>query len=227
MNTPAPKLEVVVETLDDALNAEQGGASCVELVSSFAVGGLTPALETVQAVGAAVGIEVHVMLRPHARDFVYTPDEQVSMLRTAECFARTGVTGIVVGGLLPDGRVDLQLLQYIRNVIGDTIQITLHRAIDSSSSPAEDIAAASGIVNRVLTTGTARTAWQGRDRLFHWVQAFGDKVMIICGGGVSHDNIVALRDAVRAPVYHTGSAARLKGQVDTGRVHQLVELLRR
>ncbi|NJN00208.1 MAG: hypothetical protein HC793_00535, partial [Aquincola sp.] len=50
-----------------------------------------------------LGDRVHIILRPHNRDFVYTRDEKDALLAQAAERARW-CDGFVIGGLLPDGR---------------------------------------------------------------------------------------------------------------------------
>jgi copper homeostasis protein len=68
-------LEIIVKDAADAVAAQQGGADHLEVVRDLHLGGLTPELEALKAIRAAVSISLNVMVRPHARDFVYSPDE--------------------------------------------------------------------------------------------------------------------------------------------------------
>ena len=56
-------LEVIVSSVEDALEAEQGGAGRLEVVRSLEVGGLTPSLELVRQICQRVKIPLRVMLR--------------------------------------------------------------------------------------------------------------------------------------------------------------------
>jgi copper homeostasis protein CutC len=56
-------LEVIACTVEDAIEAERGGAGRLEVISRFDVGGLTPAPELVREIKAKVSIPVRVMLR--------------------------------------------------------------------------------------------------------------------------------------------------------------------
>jgi len=56
-------LEVIVSSLEDALEAEQGGAGRLEIVRNLELGGFTPSFETVQQICQHVAIPVRAMLR--------------------------------------------------------------------------------------------------------------------------------------------------------------------
>ena len=56
-------LEVIATSADDAVAAEEGGADRLELVTDLARGGMTPSLDVLDGVLAAVKVPVRVMLR--------------------------------------------------------------------------------------------------------------------------------------------------------------------
>ena len=56
-------MEVIAETVEDAREAEQGGAGRIELVRDLSRGGLTPLPALIDAVVHAVRIPVRVMVR--------------------------------------------------------------------------------------------------------------------------------------------------------------------
>src|SRR5512132_1383579 len=62
-NTRGPTLEVIACSVSDAVEAQSGGAGRLEIVRDLASGGLTPPLELVQEILAAVTLPVRVMLR--------------------------------------------------------------------------------------------------------------------------------------------------------------------
>ena len=57
-------LEVAVDSLERAIAAERAGAHRLELCANLDVGGLTPGIELIRRIRAAVRIPMHVMLRP-------------------------------------------------------------------------------------------------------------------------------------------------------------------
>lgn len=66
-------LEVCVDSLHGAMEAERGGARRLELCGSIdATGGVTPSYGLMKLVKSRVQIPVHVLIRPRAGDFVYS-----------------------------------------------------------------------------------------------------------------------------------------------------------
>ena len=214
-------LDISAMTLQDALAAERGGAASVEVIADLAARGLTPPLDLVRAVREHVQIGVNVIVRPHNRDFLYTPAEIDQMLADAARFAELGVSSLVIGGLDAAGDLDLSLIDRIR-AAAPGVAITVHQAIDASRDPGRAVATLDGRVERALTSGGALTAWQGRAALRAWVAAHGDRLRFACAAGITAEHLAALAAHVRAPEYHIGHAARTGDAVDVDKVKRLV-----
>ena len=58
-------------------------------------------------------------------------------------------------------------------------------------------------VDRLLTTGGPPTAWEGRDVLRELVQAAGDQLVVMPGGGVRQDHVHALLEHTGAREVHS------------------------
>src|SRR5688500_16477058 len=97
------KVEIATTSVQDALAAQAGGANSIEVSIDLAADGLTPPVDLVRQIRAAVRITLNVIIRPHNRDFVYTPDEIALMLQQTRDIVSAGADGIVIGGHLPDG----------------------------------------------------------------------------------------------------------------------------
>jgi copper homeostasis protein len=201
-----------------------GGAQSIEISRDLAVGGLTPPLELVQAVRDAVAIPIHVIVRPHARDFTYAFTEVEDMLHYVERLIPVGVNGVVFGAIAVDGRLDIDLIQRVRRTAGSLV-FTLHRALDTSLQPERSLEALIGCVPRVLTSGPAASAWAGRHGLRAWVQSYGQHFRFVCSGGIRLDQLAELAAYTGAPEFHIGSAARTAGAVDVEKVMQLRDCL--
>src|SRR6478735_10810118 len=100
-------IEVCVDSVASAAAAERGGAQRIELCSDLLEGGITPSLGLLQAVRASITLRLHVIIRPRGGDFCYSEDEFDIMRRDTEIAKRAGVDGVVLGLLLPSGRVDI------------------------------------------------------------------------------------------------------------------------
>ena len=219
-------LQIIAQSVEDAREAQAGGASNLEVIIDLAVGGLTPPLTLVRAIQDAVNIDLHVMVRPHARDFVYSPPEIETILAQVKQFKALGVQGIVFGALTPDGLLEIPLIRQVTGT-ASPLAVTLHRAIDECHEPESGFESLKGMVSRVLTSGGASSSWEGRETIRRWVETYGDSFRFICGAGVNITNLQALVEATRAPEFHMGSGAQIEGRVDRYKVRQLVEILAR
>jgi copper homeostasis protein len=186
----------------------------------MAVGGLTPAISTVRAIRDAVLVPLRIMVRPHARSFVYEGADIEHIHGATEAFSTMPVSHIVFGALTADGQVDVPLMRQVA-AAANPIAVSMHRAIDHTADPDRAFSALATIVGRVLCSGQSESAWEGRDRLRDWVQRFGAQFNFAVGGGVTQENIAALARHSGAPEMHVGSAARTGGAIDPAKIQAL------
>jgi copper homeostasis protein len=218
------KLEVIALTVADAVNAQRGGASSLELVQNLALGGLTPTLDMVQAIRAAVTIPLRVIVRPHADNFVYSATDIAQIVKDVMALKQIGADGIVFGALHTDDTIDMALTTQIAHLCRP-LEFTFHRAIDVCRDPDQALPPFGGLIQRLLTSGHATNVWDGRETIRDWVTRYGSQFTIACGGGVRFEQLAALVTAVGAPEYHVGTAAQTDGVVDADKVAQMVALI--
>src|ERR1700761_2717503 len=126
-----PKLlEVIVTSVEEAREAELGGADRIELVRAFETGGLTPASEVVEQVVGAVSIPVRVMLRENASMSASDPREIAALQARARHLAQLPIDGFVLG-FVKNGSLDLDTMgQVLTDASG--CRVTLHRAFEQA-----------------------------------------------------------------------------------------------
>ena len=107
------KLEVIVTSAAEARVAETAGADRLELVRDLDTGGLTPSLETVRQVTAAVSIPVRVMLRENSSMAVASAAEVKILQSTAAQFQTLPVHGLVMGWVTASNEVDTASLEAV------------------------------------------------------------------------------------------------------------------
>ena len=219
-------LEVIATSVADAVAAAAGGADRLEVVQTMAVGGLTPATETVARVRERVSLPLRVMLRANG-GFQTDPPELGRLCRAARELRAAGADAFVFGFLTPEGRLDLPALRALADAVAPC-RWTLHHAFDHAldARAAWDAAQALPGLDLVLSGGgpaglpaglTAlreRAAWQVGD------------VRWLAGGGLQADAIPTL---LRAGItqFHVGRAARIGGSWDGAVDVQAIRLLRR
>jgi len=196
-------VEICAPSVERAREAEATGAGRIELCTDLECGGLTPPhpdiISLVQGVDA-LKIPVNVLIRPRAGDFVYNSAEIEQMMDDISFCGAAGVNGVVIGALNPRGGVDRPLC---RNMVALArsygLSVTFHRAIDESRNidKALDAVIALG-VDRILTSGGAESAWEGRDVIKRMVQRInalypeGSGPKILAGAGVNFANAAPL-----------------------------------
>lgn len=215
-----PKLEIAATSVEDVLNAHKGGANSVEISHDLSVGGLTPSFDLVRRACDTCEIDIHVMIRPHARSFVYDQRDIDQILEDARKLAQTGIQGVVFGALTLENRIDVELITRVVQA-ASPLPVTLHRALDYSLEPEHALKSLVGVVPRVLTGGPANTAWEARAKLADWVTTFGNQFRFVISGGLKLEQMPDMLEEVRAHEYHFGSAARAGDKVAVSKVRAL------
>lgn len=193
MLTPAEALvEVAVDSVAAAEVATALGASRLELCQALESGGLTPSLGLIETVRAAVTVPVFVMIRPRAGDFVYSAAELEAMARDIAAAKDAGADGVVIGALDRTGAIDREATARLVERAAP-LPVTFHRAFDVASRPLKALEhLIEAGVRRVLTSGGATTADQGRTAISRYVRRAGSDLTILAGGGVTGDHVVSL-----------------------------------
>jgi copper homeostasis protein len=182
-------IEAAVESLESALTAESAGADRIELCANLGVGGTTPSGSLIAAVLDQTKLPVFVMIRPRGGSFVYSDEEIETMLDDIEGARSTRVAGIVTGALTHDARVDVERTRALVDAAAG-LPVTFHKAFDSTNDLPDALEQLVRIgVDRVLTSGGARTALDGASPIAHLVDRARDRIAIIAGGKVRAHNV--------------------------------------
>ena len=221
-------LEVIVSSLEDALEAERGGAGRLEIVSHLELGGLTPSLEIVQEICQRVAIPVRVMLRC-SESHTPRPGEFEILTKQAETLATLGVDGLVLGFLSED-QVDVPATRQVLSR-APNLRATFHRAFDETAHPLTEIGRLKQLrqVDRILTSGGDGPCETRAKRLENYRHAAAPEITVLVGGGLDRVAIERLRSETQLREFHTGRAVRVPGEawgvVRAERVTELVACL--
>lgn len=222
-------LEVIATSEADARAAEAGGADRLELVADLARGGMTPALDLIDAVGSAVTIPVRVMIRSTESHEIVDNAMRRQLLLAADAVAGRGVDGLVCG-FLRDGMPDLELIAEVADAARG-VPLTFHRAFDDAVDHAVALERLARVdaIDRVLTSG-GHGEWPDRlTRLARWAQQ--GRPLVLAGGGITLANLVALSRISGLREVHIGRAARagelVSAPVESARVATFVTALDR
>ncbi len=166
------QVEVCIDNIESLHNAIAGGATRIELCSSLALGGLTPSAGLMYSAGRVSPIPAYAMIRPREGDFFYHDDELSIMAQDIRTAHQANLQGVVLGLLNADGTIDVKRskpLIELAHSLG--LGVTFHRAFDHCVNPEhalEEIIALG--CERILTSGLARNAYLGIERLAQLVQ---------------------------------------------------------
>jgi copper homeostasis protein len=226
-------LEVIASSVEDAVAAEQGGADRLELVRALEVGGLTPPLELVRAVRAAVQIPVRVMLREEEDFFVHEPKKIERLCTLARSLSELSVDGLVLGfltGQQTDPQINHPLLAQVLASAPGT-KATFHRAFEllrDSTRAAQELKQHRQI-DRILTSGCyadLSVDWPHRlTGLAELARAIAPEITVLVGGGVEREVIESLCQEKTKLEFHVGRVVREPcsnaGVVRSGLVREL------
>jgi copper homeostasis protein len=178
-------LEVCIASVDDALNAEAGGAGRLELNAALALGGLTPSLGTFLEVKKAVSLPVFVMIRPRPGGFCYSDADLAVMRRDVDLFVEHGADGIVFGVLHEDGTVDEARCRQILHQIG-ALSAVFHRAFDMTPEPFVSLEQLIGLgFKRVMTSGQQETAYNGAALIAELIRLAAGRIEVLPASGIN------------------------------------------
>lgn len=189
MATNKLMFESCVETLEDAIIAEENGANRIELCSELDQDGLTPSRELTAQCVYYLSIPVMAMVRPRGGNFVYSEAEIMQMESEIEFFKQAGVAGVVFGLLTKDDKIDIENTRKLAQ-LAFPMEVTFHKAIDYTTDILKSFQELNDIpeITRVLTSGGMDTAWNGREVLKQMQKMPDRKIKIIAAGKVIPEN---------------------------------------
>lgn len=196
------KLEICVDNVESAINAQIAGADRIELCDNLIEGGTTPGYGTIVSARNNLSIRINVIIRPRGGDFLYTDLEYDIMRRDIDICGECGVDGIVLGILRSDGTIDIERTAKLIE-LAQPMTSTFHRAYDMCKDPVqglEDIIASGA--DKLLTSGQKDKAPEGTKLISKLVVQAGKRLAIMPGGGINKLNIDMLARVTGAKEFH-------------------------
>ena len=221
-------LEIIGMSVEDAIAIEKCGADRIELVSALTEGGLTPSCGLIEAVVNKVNIPVNVMMRHHAKSFVYSDEDISIMVRDIEKVKEIGANGVVFGMLDSNNNIrEDQLITLLEAAKG--LDVTYHRAIDET-----DVVKSINILNKyngitnVLTSAGKGNIADNIDKI-NEMKKNSKHIKVLLGGGLNFDNIKNIKELTQNTDFHFGTAVRVDkspfGEIDEEKLIKLVNIL--
>ncbi len=182
-------LEVCCGSVEDVLQAQEGGADRVELNSCLFHGGLTPSIGELKVAKQMSSLPVMAMVRPRQGGFCYTDAEYRTALADAEALLENGADGLVFGFLKSDGSLDADRCRDLINLAGDRTKV-FHRAIDVAEDWRRMLGQLIELgIDRVLTSGLAPDVFYGIDVVREMIEFAQGAIQIMPGAGVNLKNV--------------------------------------
>ena len=195
-------LEICVDNVASAIDAQKAGAVRVELCSNLPEGGTTPGLGTIVSARNNLKIGLHVIIRPRGGDFLYSALEYDIMRREIISCGESGVDGVVLGILDRSGNIDVERTAKLIE-LARPMSATFHRAFDMCNDPdkgLEDVIAAGA--DRLLTSGQKNKAEEGLELIGKLIRQAGKRIIIMPGSGLNESNIVHVARETGAREFH-------------------------
>ena len=227
-------LEIIAETVADAIAAEAGGATQLDLKSDFVENGLTPTAGMVERICSRVGIDVIVMVRTHADGMVLTPDDIAIMCSDIRLSRERGAAGFLLGAITEDRRIDVEAVKTFQEAAQD-LPLHFHLAWEMTEDPGETLEQLIQLgIKSVRTTGglgLGGKAEQGVVQIRAFREQAAGRIDLLLAGGVSAENVGQLVAKTGVVHAHAGSSVRIPpnptGKVDAEKVKALREALDR
>lgn len=213
-------LEVIVCSVEDALQAERGGATRLEIVRNLESGGLTPRLDLAGEILSKVRIPARVILREKDGYSIKESGELDRLCSQARQMAALPLDGLVLG-FIGSGRVDLDSMSTILDCASG-LPATFHHAFEEVESPSETISELKSLpqLDRILTWGGQGSWWERMRRLGEYRKQARPEIEILAGGGLDLEKIALIHEQTEVREFHIGRAARTPEDA-SGKVSEL------
>lgn len=186
----------------EAIEAQRLGANRVELCDNLEEGGTTPSYGTIKMVVRDLTIPVFVIIRPRGGDFYYTKEEIEIMKEDIRICKELGVDGVVLGALTCDNKIDYEVVKELVN-LAKPMSVTFHKAIDELKNPVDEVKKLASLgVDRILSSGTKKTALEGKEILNEMIKEAQDRIIIVVAGQVTKDNFAQVSSNIPSKEYH-------------------------
>ncbi|MGY8914923.1 MAG: copper homeostasis protein CutC [Flavobacteriales bacterium] len=197
-------IEVCANSLESALNAQNGGADRIELCVELGVGGITPSPGLMKSIKDNISIPVHVLVRPRSGDFTYSNSDFETIKNDIHFCRDMGFAGIVSGILLKDFKIDIKRTKELI-ALAKGMEFTFHRAFDWVLDPMEALEQLEGLgVSNILTSGQETSALKGL-QLLERLQDKASVSTVMPGGGIKPENVLEFKKRKFKAVHLSGS----------------------
>ncbi len=217
------KIEICVDSVESAVNAQAAGANRIELCNSLFEGGTTPSSGIISSARENLSIDLHVIIRPRGGDFLYSDHEYDIMRRDIEICGEYGVNGIVIGILRLDGEIDIERTAKLTE-LAQPMTTTFHRAFDMCTDPFRGLQnVISSGANRLLTSGQKNIAAEGTELINELIKKASSKIIIMPGSGIDESNIEQIAKGTGATEFHLSGMKLIESNMTVRRDFVIID----
>ncbi len=204
-------LEVVVETCEDALEAEAGGADHIEVKCDYLEYGLTPTAGMLAEICRSVSCDVLCMVRPHARSNVYSSSDLAAMAADIHTAKTLPIKGFLLGCLTSENLLDIKSLEYLKEAVGD-LDLHYHLAWELTKDPFRSLKQLVKLgFKSVRTSGgdaISGQAGENINRIIAYADFLQGDLDLYLAGGITVKNVAEIISATGINKVHSGSGVR-------------------
>jgi len=195
-------LEVCVDSVESAVEAQQGGANRLELCGNLIIGGTTPSIQLYYEVRKHTTLPINVLIRPRFGDFLYSHFEFEVMKNEVMMYREAKADGVVIGCLEANGKLDVNRIEELIS-IAKGMKVTINRAFDMLKNPIETLEQMKQLgVNTILTSGQKQHCLEGVSLIKQLIEQSEGKVNILIGAGVNAKVIKQLMVSTKSTQFH-------------------------
>ena len=221
-------VECCANSVSSALTAIQAGANRIELCKNLENGGETPDYSDILELRNLTNLDLHILILPKANNFIYSNKDFKKIIEDIQFCKKNNINGVVIGALNKDLSINMKQTKELVE-IARPMRVTFHRAFDTISKLENDL-------NKViecgcdylLTSGQKPNVDDGLNNISKLVKQSSQKIKIIAGGGVNHNNVESLyKIGVRE--FHLSGTLKNKSKIletDYNLINLLVKKLR-
>ena len=185
-------VECCANSVSSALTAIQAGANRIELCKNLENGGETPDYSDILELRNLTNIDLHILILPKANNFIYSNKDFKKIIEDIQFCKNNKINGVVIGALNKDLSINMKQTKKLVE-IARPMRVTFHRAFDVIYELENDL---NKIIecgcDYLLTSGQKPNVDDGLDNISKLVKQSSQKIKIIAGGGVNHNNVESL-----------------------------------
>lgn len=221
-------VECCANSVSSALTAIQAGANRIELCKNLENGGETPDYSDILELRNLTNIDLHILILPKANNFIYSNKDFKKIIEDIQFCKKNNINGVVIGALNKDLSINMKQTKELVE-IARPMRVTFHRAFDTIFKLENDL---NKIIecgcDYLLTSGQKPNVDDGLNNISKLVKQSSQKIKIIAGGGVNHNNVESLYK-VGVREFHLSGTLKNKSKIletDYNLINLLVKKLR-